>query len=132
MISCCNTNSKIPVVGQAVERCKVHLTQLKTKDGFTFNDNILADPSWDYVRFMDEERFQHTTPWYFSPYRTDNSTKPKTVDYCPICDEDFAKGYADFQRLTEEEKEAVFLESIRKEAQKKKQNKPLRQPEACP
>ena len=115
----------VPVLEQEADRCEAHQAQLKKKSGFTFNYHILADPSWDYVRFMDDERFPHTTGWHFSSERTEHTTKPTTVVFCPICDAEFTKGYADFRRLTEEKKEALFVESLRKEAQKKKQNKPV-------
>jgi hypothetical protein len=100
--------------------CRVHHTPLKSRDGFTFGDHVCADPTWDYVRFMDEERFPNVTPWSFSSKRSDVVSDPTTIRYCPQCDAQFEEEFGKFRRLSEPEKEAAFEALLRKEIRRKK------------
>lgn len=106
-----------------LKRCRVHQSNLKTMNGFTFDDDVMADPTWDYVRFMYETRIPYSIPWGFSKNQTDICSKPISVDYCPLCEAEFQEGFADFKQLTEAQKEALFMESVRREAENNKQNK---------
>jgi hypothetical protein len=114
-------------VGSRAGFCRVHHTPVNSRDGFTFGKNVSADPTWDYVRFMDEERFPNVTPWSFSSKRSDVVSEPTTVRYCPQCDAEFEEEFGKFRRLAEPQKQAAFEASLREEILRKKaEDAPLR------
>jgi hypothetical protein len=100
--------------------CQVHHTPLKARGGFTFGERVVADPIWDYVRFLDTERFPNVTPWSFSSKRSEAKSAPTTVKYCPQCDDEFEGEFEKFRQLTEPEKQAYFEALLRRQIQKKK------------
>ncbi len=104
-------------------RCPVHGDWLVRISGYTFSRGICADPAWDYVRFMAEAeaRLPHTTPWSFSATRGRELTRPTTATVCPRCDSEFGRQFADYEKLSEAEKEARWNHYLRHASDRDKQ-----------
>jgi len=111
IVSCRPTDG----AGRALDvKCETHNTQLHRIKGYTFGRDTMASPVWDYIRFHDFKLHPHVIPWSFSHERCKYHTRRISIDYCPVCDEEFNQQYAKFKELTEEEKEEHFMKILQR------------------
>lgn len=88
-------------------------TPLETKEGYTFPDNLIVDPTPLYAEFIyQNHNYPHATPWKFSPTPIGACDVPATVTFCPDCDHRFQEDFLYSQQLSPEAK-AAFMRKLR-------------------
>ncbi|MDX9793973.1 MAG: hypothetical protein WC328_07780 [Kiritimatiellia bacterium] len=98
-------------------QCAIHHTPMVRTVGFVAGENVDADPSWDYVRFMAEAKgkYPNTTPWDFSHRAAPGRKRKAVVETCPVCDSEFQRAFSSFQKLPDSVKDGRCDEALMKE-----------------
>ena len=88
-------------------------TPLETKEGYTFPDNLIVDPTPLYAEFIyQNHNYPHATPWKFSPTPVSACDVPTSVIFCPDCDRRFQEDFLHSQQLSPKAK-AAFMRKLR-------------------
>jgi hypothetical protein len=100
---------------QGSEFCPRHNVQLVMQNGFGPDPGRMTDPSMDYIRFMDEDRYPRTLSWDFSPKESNVNCNPTTARYCEDCQREFEADFTTFQQLPFDAKEAYWYDNLRRQ-----------------
>ena len=102
--------------------CPVHHTPLVRVAGYAPSGRTMADPSWDYVRFMSEAESQYpfVRPWYLSEEPESGWRSNEVALVCTQCQSSFDSAFAAYRQLNEDDKQARFLAVLKKDVEKRK------------
>ena len=96
--------------------CSLHDKALESMVGYYPSKNVMVSPVWDIVRYGSgvEGEFPHRIPWSVARVKSDMNNRREVVRYCPDCNQEFKDGYEHFQKLSEAEKERLYVETLAK------------------
>jgi hypothetical protein len=102
--------------------CPVHHLPLVKVAGYFPSDGTMADPTWDYVRFMsaNEAKYPFARPWSLAAAPEKGWSKKSVEPDCPECDKRFKADLAAYEKLSESAKEARFEASLERQVAREK------------